>query len=197
MKKIGRRTISKPTKLSKRPSANRLNKHTSRKQISNKNHLKNLTVTRGRKRQIRNKPAVKREILIRRSSGRKEKFDANRLAQTVSRSGVPYIMARDIAKKATKKIKSEVRLKQGKKKSQISRSRSGTRIRPVIITANRVRNLVTQELGERNRPDIAKSYAGSPLEHFDLNKPSLDQKEPVLDTVAANRTKILHDRSKR
>ena len=194
MKKIvrRRRTISKPTKLSKRPSANRPIKHPSRKLISNKNHPKNLRVTRGRKRQIRNHPAVKREILIRRSSGRKEKFDANRLAQTVSRSGVPYMMARDIAKKATKKIKSEVRLTQGKKKSQIS----GTGRRPVIVSANQVRNLVTQELGERNRSDIAKSYTGSPLEHFDLNKPSLDQKEPVLDTVA-NRTKILHDRSKR
>ena len=30
------------------------------------------------------------------------------LAQTVSRSGVPFLMARDIAKKATKKIKSQI-----------------------------------------------------------------------------------------
>src|SRR6266498_1160856 len=48
---------------------------------------------------------VKKEIIVRRSSGRKEKFDTNRLAQTVSRSGVPYLMARDIAKTTTKKIK--------------------------------------------------------------------------------------------
>ena len=45
---------------------------------------------------------------FRRSSGRIEKFDTNRLAQTVSRSGVPFLMARDIAKKATKKIKSQI-----------------------------------------------------------------------------------------
>lgn len=54
------------------------------------------------------KPALKKEIVVKRSSGRVEKFDTNRLAQTVSRSGVPFLMARDIAKKATKKIKSQI-----------------------------------------------------------------------------------------
>ena len=38
------------------------------------------------------------ELVIKRSSGRKEKFDTNRMAQTVGRSGVPFLMARDIAK---------------------------------------------------------------------------------------------------
>ena len=56
----------------------------------------------------RHKTALKKEIVVKRSSGRVEKFDTNRLAQTVSRSGVPFLMARDIAKKATKKIKSQI-----------------------------------------------------------------------------------------
>ena len=33
------------------------------------------------------------------SSGRKEKFDTDRMAQTIGRSGVPFLMARDIEKK--------------------------------------------------------------------------------------------------
>lgn len=37
-------------------------------------------------------------VSIRRSSGRKEKFDLNRMARTTGRSGVPFMMARDIAK---------------------------------------------------------------------------------------------------
>jgi len=45
------------------------------------------------------------EIAIKRSSGRKEKFDTNRMAQTVSRSGVPPVMANDVAKKVSTKIK--------------------------------------------------------------------------------------------
>jgi hypothetical protein len=42
------------------------------------------------------------EIVIKRSSGRKEKFDTNRMAQTVGRSGVPFLMARDVAKTVSK-----------------------------------------------------------------------------------------------
>jgi hypothetical protein len=47
------------------------------------------------------------QIVIKRSSGRKEKFDTNRMAQTVGRSGVPFPMARDVAKTASNKIKHE------------------------------------------------------------------------------------------
>ena len=38
----------------------------------------------------RRKTSLKKEIVVKRSSGRVEKFDTNRLAQTVSRSGVPF-----------------------------------------------------------------------------------------------------------
>jgi hypothetical protein len=47
------------------------------------------------------------QIVIRRSSGRREKFDTNRMAQTVGRSGVPFLMARDVAKKVSNKLKQE------------------------------------------------------------------------------------------
>jgi hypothetical protein len=154
------------------------------------------------------KPALKKEIVVKRSSGRVEKFDTNRLAQTVSRSGVPFLMARDIAKKATKKIKTQIRSpikedshmnkKTGKK--TVSRGRKSSpkpKREPVVVTASQVRNLVADELQDRNRPDIASSYTGHSPEHRDLQgKPSLNDKEPVLDIVAANMNKVLHDPSK-
>ena len=46
-------------------------------------------------------------INIRRSSGRTEKFNLDRMAQTTSRSGVPFMMARDISKNVSKKISSD------------------------------------------------------------------------------------------
>jgi hypothetical protein len=50
----------------------------------------------------RHKTVLKKEIVVKRSSGRVEKFDTDRLAQTVSRSGLPFLMARDIAKQQRK-----------------------------------------------------------------------------------------------
>lgn len=101
---------------------------------------------------------------------------------------MPYPMARDIAKKTTKKIKSQVKSSKGKP-SSIRKKQSNkklhvtpsTRIKPVVVTATQVRNLVTQELRQRNRPEIAKSYTGNPPEYLNFeSKPSLDEKEPAL-----------------
>lgn len=53
-----------------------------------------------------------------------------------------------------------------------------------------MRNLVARELKERNRPDITRSYMGMSPEHVEHQiKPTLDDKEPILDNVAANRPK--------
>lgn len=116
-------------------------------------------------------------------------------------------MARDIAKKATKKIKSQImspvrednhmNKKTGKRTASRGR-KSSPKPEPVVVTASQVRNLVVNELQDRNRPEIASSYTGYSPEHHDLRaKPTLDDKEPVLDIVAANMNKVLHDRSKR
>jgi hypothetical protein len=53
----------------------------------------------------------RKQIIIKRSSGRKEEFDMERMAKITSRSGVPFLMARDIAKKVSNKIKHESRNK--------------------------------------------------------------------------------------
>src|ERR671933_1023636 len=45
-----------------------------------------------------NKKMKEKQLVIKRSSGRREKFDTTRMAQTVSRSGAPFLMARDVAK---------------------------------------------------------------------------------------------------
>lgn len=163
--------------------------------------------SRSRQTRQRRKTALKKDIVVKRSSGRVEKFDTNRLAQTVSRSGVPFLMARDIAKKATKKIKSQImspvrqdiHMNKKTRKNTKSRGRKlSAKSEPVVVTASQVRNLVVNELQDRNRPEIASSYTGHPPEHRDLqSKPNLNDKEPVLDIVAANMNKVLHDRSKR
>ena len=75
------------------------------------------------------------------------KFDTNRLAQTVSRSDVPFLMARDIAKKATKKIKSQImspvrednHMNNKTGKRTVSRGRKSSPIpEPVVVTDERV-----------------------------------------------------------
>jgi hypothetical protein len=121
--------------------------------------------TKSNTRRITKKKVVNKQsqgVTIRRSSGRKETFSTDRMGQTVSRSGVPFMMARDIAKTVTKKIgnvspKSQSQ-DQRKKQKKISK-------RDKIISAGKVRQLVAEELRNRNRPDIANSYSGNPPEN--------------------------------
>jgi hypothetical protein len=204
IKKKGIKSIDKKqTKVKRNISVN--TKRVGRRKVTSALPTKKLKTIR--QKQQRRKTALKKEIVVKRSSGRLEKFDTNRLAQTVSRSGVPFLMARDIAKKATKKIKSQImspvrednhmNKKTGKRTASRAR-KSSPKPEPVVVTASQVRNLVVNELQDRNRPEIASSYTGYSPEHHDLRaKPTLDDKEPVLDIVAANMNKVLHDRSKR
>ena len=63
------------------------------------------------------------------------------------------------------------------------------------VTASRIRNLVFNELRDRNRGDIAASYSGQTPEN---TLPDLRDKEPAIsDTTAANRNRVLHDQSKK
>ena len=141
----------------------------------------------------------KQQITVRRSSGRKEKFDTNRMAQTVSRSGVPFLMARDVAKKISGKIKQEARNQQSKGKdnnNNNSNKSNPTQLKEKTVTGSRVRKLVASELRDRNRSDIAESYSGQVPENT-LQEQNLKDQQPIADTVAANRNRVLHDTSKR
>jgi hypothetical protein len=64
------------------------------------------------------------------------------------------------------------------------------------VTGSRIRNLVSNELRDRNRSDIAASYSGQVPEDT-LPEENLKDKQPIADTVAANKNRVLHDTSKR
>ena len=153
----------------------------------------------------------KKDIVVKRSSGRKEKFDTDRLAQTVSRSGVSFPVARDVAKSVTKKIKKSVQNKSPgttrKKQKQQQSSAATTKQKlkttskkeqeTVIVTADKIKNLVENELKDRNQQDHSPSFSDSTLVDEDPSmKITLDDREPVIDNVAANKNKILFDPSK-
>jgi hypothetical protein len=140
---------------------------------------------------------VEPQIAIKRSSGHKERFDTNRMAQTVGRSGVPFLMARDVAKKVSNKIKNEVYTQRQTKGRRRGNRSKHTQLKEKTVTASRIRNLVSNELRDRNRSDIAASYSGQTPENT-LPQKDLKDKEPTIaDTTAANRNRVLHDQSKR
>ena len=133
------------------------------------------------KKPARKKPAV---ITVRRSSGRKEKFNTERLASTTSRSGVPFLMARDIANKVTKQVRRESRGKSRK-----------------TVTGGRIRKIVGDELRNRN-PIVASAYDGGspqvPGQGARLPKPTIgnaDTDQHV--TYRADLDSVMHDKSKR
>ncbi len=150
-----------------------------------------------RKQKVNKTKPLKKEqqIVIRRSSGRKEKFDADRMAQTVSRSGVSFLMARDVAKKVSNKLKQESYTPQTKRRKNNNKSKL-TQPEEKTVTASRVRKLVANELRDRNRSDIAASYLGQVPENTSQDQ-SLKDKQPVVDNVAVNKNRVLYDTSKR
>lgn len=153
---------------------------------------------------------IKKDIILKRSSGREEKFDTDKLTQTVSRSGVSFPVARDVAKSITKKIKKSVQNKSTgtKKKKQRQHQSSlaskqkltiNTKKEPekVIVTASQIKNLVNDELKERNQQDHSPSFSGNTSIGEELSmKITLNDREPVMDKVAANKNKVLYDPSK-
>lgn len=155
----------------------------------------------------------KKDIILKRSSGREEKFDTNKLTQTVSRSGVSFPVARDVAKSITKKIKKSAQNKSTgttKKKQQQQQSSvvatkqqklkidtNKKEAEKVIVTASQIKNLVDDELKDRNQQDHSPSFSGNTtISEESSMKITLDDREPVMDKVAANKNKVLFDPSK-
>jgi hypothetical protein len=154
----------------------------------------------------------KKNIVVKRSSGRKEKFDTDRLAQTVSRSGVSFPVAKDVAKSVTKKIKKSAqtnKLTGATKKKQQQKKPSSIRNKqklkaipkkeqePVIVTADQIKNLVQDEIKNRNQQDHTPSFSDNTILGEEPSiKTTLNDIEPVIDNVAANKNKILYDPSK-
>src|SRR5829696_4036172 len=75
---------------------------------NNPNQLNNNTSSNTSNRITDQENEIEKNIVIRRSTGREEKFDTNRLAQTSSRSGIPFAMAKDIANKTAEKVQNSI-----------------------------------------------------------------------------------------
>ena len=214
------------TKTSKQTSKEKKSKNDTKnkkKQILKKSKSSNLN-----SKNISNKPKQtnkmnsksKKEIVLKRSSGREENFDTDKLTQNVSRSGVSFPIARDVAKSITKKIKKSVQTKstgttkkkstgttkkKQKRSSTIPTKQQKLKINPkkdsekVIVTASQIKSLVDDELKDRNQQDHSPSFSGNTTATIGEEssiKLTLNDREPVMDKVAANNNKVLYDPSK-
>ena len=194
--------MSKVVKNPKKTNTNKKKKinQNENKKTSKVGNTENLA-TKNRASQQKSKQ--EKDIIIERSTGRKEKFDTNRLAQTSSRSGIPFVMAKDIAEKTTEKIQNSINDIKSNVKS-IDESDQGNQTagsmkseNDIVVTAGQVKNLVAKELQTRNRPEVASSLIGEPTNANSISrKPTINDKEPIQDNVAANKNRLRFDRSK-
>ena len=194
--------MSKVVKNPKKTNTNKKKKinQNENKKTSKVGNTENLA-TKNRASQQKSKQ--EKDIIIERSTGRKEKFDTNRLAQTSSRSGIPFVMAKDIAEKTTEKIQNSINdIKSNVKsidESDQSNQTAGSMKSEddIVVTAGQVKNLVAKELQTRNRPEVASSLIGEPTNANSISrKPTINDKEPIQDNVAANKNRLRFDRSK-
>ena len=141
----------------------------------------------------RKKTTKTSDIIIKRTSGRREKFDTDRMAQTVSRSGTPFLLARDVAKTVSEKVVREGNDTIAAKGTERSRRRISSTIE---VDGAEVRKMVAEELKERNRPEIASSYSGEQPENMRQGRYELmRENQPLHDADAANQSKLLFDSS--
>ena len=208
--------IKKTSKQTSKEKKNKTDTKNKKKQILNKSKSSNRN-----SKNISNKPKKtnkmnsksKKEIVLKRSSGREENFDTGKLTQTVSRSGVSFPVARDVAKSITKKIKKSVQTKstgttkkKQKRSSTIPTKQQKIKINPkkdsekIIVTATQIKSLIDDELKDRNQQDHSPSFSGNTttatIGEESSIKLTLNDREPVLDKVAANKNKVLYDPSK-
>ena len=141
----------------------------------------------------KNKRTKMSEIVIKRTSGRKEKFETNKMAQTVSRSGTPFLLARDVAKTVSEQI---MRKDNDAQAAQGEEGMEGSTHPTIEVDGGEVRKMVAEELRERNRPDIASSYSGEQPENTRQGRHELiKENQPLHDADSANQSKLLFDSS--
>jgi len=96
--------------------------------------------------------------------------------------------------------------KKQKRSSTIPTKQQKLKINPkkdsekVIVTAGQIKSLVDYELKDRNQQDHSPSFSGNTTTATIVEKSSikltLNDREPVMDKVAANKNKVLYDHSK-
>jgi transcriptional repressor NrdR len=136
-------------------------------------------------------------IIIKRTSGRREKFETDKMAQTVSRSGTPFLLARDVAKTVSEKVvQTGHDTGAGEEEEKEKETRTSSPSTTIEVDAGNVRKMVAEELRERNRSDIASSYSGERPENTRQGRHELmKENQPLHDADAANQSKLLFDSS--
>jgi transcriptional repressor NrdR len=165
-----------------RSRSGKVNAHKRRRRTTTRQPSKATGRTRRKKR-------VMSDIIIKRTSGRREKFETDKMTQTVSRSGTPFLLARDVAKTVSEKV-----MRKGSDNA-IQETKASSRS-TIEVDAGEVRRMVAEELRERNRPDIASSYSGERPENTRQGRHELmKENQPLHDADAANQSKLLFDSS--
>jgi len=279
VKKISKQSSKKGKNIkndSKNPKKQSIKSNSNSKIISNTPKFKKAIKTKVN-------PKNKMSIVVKRSSGRKDKSDTDKITQNASRSGVSFPVTKDIGKSIKKKIKKSTQSKSigrttitkqkpiqqqtQKKKSTQSKSigrttitkqkpiqqqtqkkkstplvitkqksKIGSKTEPekMIFTASQEKNLLQDEIKDKNQQDHNQSFSdNSPVgeeelivtasqeknllqdeikdknqqdhnQSFSDNSPvgeepstymTLEEKEPGMDIVTANKNKILFDPS--
>jgi hypothetical protein len=115
------------------------------------------------------------------------------MTQTVSRSGTPFLLARDIAKTVSEKV---MRKGDNSSTTEEEKQMKAPPSSTIEVDAGEVRRMVAEELRERNRPDIASSYSGEQPENTRQGRHELmKENQPLHDADAANQSKLLFDSS--
>jgi transcriptional repressor NrdR len=138
------------------------------------------------------------EIIIKRTSGRKERFETDKMAQNVSRSGTPFLLAREVAKTVSEKVIQKSRNDDDNTSAAVvaDGGTEASSYSPTEVNAAEVRRMVSDELKERNRPDIALSYSGERPENTRQGRHELmKENQPLHNADAANTSKLVFDTS--
>ena len=163
----------------------------SRKVNSQKRRITKKQTSKATGKTRRKKRAKRSDIIIKRTSGRREKFETDKMAQTVSRSGTPFLLARDVAKTVSEKV-----MQKGDDSASAEKEKRTSSASTIEVDAGEVRKMVAEELKERNRPDIASSYSGERPENTRQGRHELmKENQPLHDADAANQSKLLFDSS--
>jgi hypothetical protein len=149
----------------------------------------------------RRNPRRETPLYVQRTSGRQEKFDSRRMTQTVSRSGVPFLMARDITKKVIRNIgrrkKSTGTGKSSNSPRRLNLEKDKMVKKDLVIPGSEIRSMITEELRNRNRAYIAASYDGQTPSSTGMDTgENTDSTAPSLGNITAQKTNIIHDKSK-
>ena len=193
MAKTGRKSSSSRTSKRKNKANSRVPSKSGKANSQKKRTTTRQQPSKATARSRKKKTTKTSDIIIKRTSGRREKFDTDRMAQTVSRSGTPFLLARDVAKTVSDKV-----VREGNDPTAAQGGEGSRRDSPSTIEVDgaEVRKMVAEELKERNRPEIASSYSGEQPENMRQGRYELmRENQPLHDADAANQSKLLFDSS--